>query len=574
MHKVTGHTTLSGFLFLLLALLGAEGMVQAQTDPGERRYRSAVRFIQQGDYTKAKAELAPLTERQNGGIAPYAHYYYALAEYKQKRYSEARLMLKQLKDRFPDWKKMDDAHYLLAAASLESGQFEDGLEALSRISDASLKTEINRMEPYYFSQISDLNRLKQLQKAYPNNRNLALALIDLIQRSSTATADLELSDRLTNRFGVPTASSRPKPVEVETSSTTVPGKPERNRNKGYFNVAVLFPFRVNDLDPEERARSNQYALDLYNGMKMAKNRLQSEGITVNLFAYDVDNDPAKMTGLIVNPGFAQNDLLIGPLYAEPNRIAMEYANLNGIPLVNPISTSSDLVANQPLAFLAAPSLNQQAVKTANFARSLSPGRKAAVYFGTSRKDSTLAALYQNELRRQGFQLIDALKIGDPEMIRVSETNKPAHVFLAFSDESMGPKLVKLLAQRKINVPVIATSSGFDFEKEPLSTFTRTDLYLLYPDFVDPQRPELNEFGEQYLEQRNIIPSTYAYQGYDMLLFFGRALARNRGQLMGRNQMRGAPEEGFLLSGFDYTAGNENQVVPIVKFDGTKFTQIK
>ncbi|GAB3900397.1 hypothetical protein GCM10028803_23210 [Larkinella knui] len=547
----------------------------AQTDNAERRYQNAVRLIQQKDYTKAKAELRPLTDGQTGGIAPYAHYYHALADFNLKRFSESRMMLRQLIDRFPNWKKLDDVYYLLGAAYFESGQYEEGIENLGRIGDPALKADVSKLEAYYFGQINDLNRLKLMQKEFPNNRELALTLIDQIQRTSTSPADLELSDRLTNRFGIP-AIARPVATESNpnaTASTVV--KPERNRNKGYYNVAVLFPFRINEINPEERARSNQYALDLYNGMKLAKTKLQSEGITVNLFAYDVDNDVSKMTALVANPGFVQNDLIIGPLYAEPNRVATEFANANSILLVNPISTSSELIANQPLAFLATPSLNQQALKTAAFARTLSMVKKAAIYFGNTRKDSTLAVLYQNELKRIGYAIQDFRKVGaDLESIRLSETNKPGHIFLVSSDENMGPKLLRLLNQRKIEVPVIATASAFDFVKDPLSVFTKSDLYLVYPEFVDQQRPETDEFEEQYLDQRNLIPSTYAYQGYDLLLFFGRTLARNRGQITSRSQLKTAPEEGYLLSGYDYTASNENQVVPIVKFDGTRFTLIK
>ncbi|RRB07320.1 ABC transporter substrate-binding protein [Larkinella rosea] len=561
------HTGLKSFSlgFLLWTTVHA---ALAQGDNAERRYQMAVRFIQQKEYVKAKAELKPLTEGRSG-IAPYAHYFHALADFNLKKFSESRMMLKQLMDRFPDWKKMDDVHYLMGAAFFENGQYEEGIENMSRIGDQALKPDVSKLETYYFGQINDLNRLKVMQKEFPNNRELALALIDQIQRTSTAPGDLELSDRLTNRFGVPPI---PRPVPTETASNSTSGtKPERNRNKGYYNVAVLFPFRLNEINPDDRARSNQYALDLYNGMKLAKTKLQSEGITVNLFAYDVDNDVSKMTTLINNPGFTQNDLLIGPLYAEPNRLATEYANQNNILLVNPISTSSELIANQPLAFLATPSLNQQAVKTVAFARTLTMSRKATIYFGNTRKDSTLAALYQAELKRIGFMVTEFKKIGaDLETIKLSETNKPGHIFLASSDASAGPKLLRLISQRKVDVPVIATSSAFDFDKDPLSVFTKSDLYLVYPEYVDQQRPGSEEFEEQYLEQRNMIPSTYAYQGYDLLLFFGRTLARNRGQITNRTQLKTNQEEGYLLSGYDYTTTNENQVVPIVKFDGTRF----
>lgn len=549
---------------------------QGQADASERRYRNGVRLYQQGKYDLAKAELLPLIQRRTGGTAPYAHYYHALADLKLKRYAESRQTLRQLLELYPDWKKNNEVYYLLGAVYLESRQYEQGLEQLARISDLQMKADVNKLESYHLNRIDDLKQLKQLQKEFPENRNVALALIDLIQRTSTDRSDLELSDKLSNRFGVPVASAstrptNPEPAPTTTSPSTPPSTaPQRNRNKGYYNVGVLFPFRLNELDVEERARSNQYVIDLYNGMRMARSKLQSEGITVNLFAYDVDRDPARMSELLQNASFQQNDLLFGPLYAEPNRMAVEYATRMGITLVNPISTSNDLIASQPNAFLAQPSLLTQAQRVMALARTFSGPRKAAIYYGSARKDSLLAATYQSELKRQGYQVLEMKEIVEnTDDVTLSELNRPGHVFLSYSDEKSGPRLLQTLSRLKMTGPVVATASGFDFLKNSLSTFNRSNLYLLYPDFVDTQRPEVEAFNETYLTQYNIIPSTYAYQGYDMLLFFGRMLARNRGQLPARSTMVSDTSD-YMLSGFSYINSNGNQIVPIVQYDEGRF----
>ena len=52
-----------------------------------------------------------------GPLAPYASYYYALALSGSRSFNQSRLVLKQLMDLFPDWRKMDDAKYLFAATA-------------------------------------------------------------------------------------------------------------------------------------------------------------------------------------------------------------------------------------------------------------------------------------------------------------------------------------------------------------------------------------------------------------------------------------------------------------------------
>ncbi len=572
---------------------------QAQvTSDVQKRYTAAVKLVQAGDYEHAKSDLNAIIQKR-GVLAPYASYYYAIAAFRQRNYNQSRLMLRQLVELFPNWRKLDEANYLLAANYMEMGQYEEALTALQTIRDPALRSDIAKLEQNFLPRITNLDQLKQLNRSFPADRVVGLLLIDMIQRTAGDKDDLELSDRLTNRFGVPglpTAISQPAATTSQALSnrpSTTGTPPARiSRPKGYYNVAVMFPFRVDDFSSDKRLRSNQYVYDLYDGIKMARARLQEEGITVNLFAYDVDNDANKTLELVNSPAFAQTDLIIGPLYIEPNRIASAYANKNNILLLNPIATSSELVANQPMSFLAQPSLNQQARKVAEQARNFTGLRRAAIYFGPMRKDSLLAVAYQTELKRQNYQVVDFRKVSGtaqsmadamqftgtttatrPVSISAQQAGSTiGHVFFASSNADDGARMLDALSRRKVTGPLIATASAFDFYKSSLSTFTRRDLYLLYPDFMDSSREPVNTFQEEYIAKRNTIPSVFASEGYDMMLFFGRQLAKNG--LVSRNRMNLLSDtDDYLLSGFDYTQNNDNQIVPIVKYEDGRFVKI-
>lgn len=551
-----------------------------KTKDVERRYRSGVRLVQLGDYEQARAELLPVMQR-GGSYAPFAYYYHADASYRQKRYEATRVTLKELIDKFPNWLKKEEGYYLAAAAAYEQGLYDEGLSYTQLIKDPDLRTDVDRMEQTFLPRIGDLNRLKGLQKQYLQNKTLARTLVDLIQRTSSDKDDLELSDRLSNRYGITPAPITKAPV-VRPAEVNVPASPaatvrtDRTRAKGYINVGVLFPFRVNRFSTTERARTNQYVYDLYEGMKLAKAKLMSEGITVNLFAYDIDNDADQTLEVLNNSSFAQNDLLIGPLYTEPNRLVAAFATQNDIPLVNPIATTHELIANQPNAYLAQPSTLQQASETALFARELTANRKAAIYFGASRKDSLLAASYQAAVKAQGFQVIDFRRLSGKSTtmataMRLTEENNPGHIFLASSNNDDGPSLLEALSKRGVSSPLIATYPAFDYFRNSLSTFTRRELYLVAPEFMDMERGSTEQFQEAYLSKRNIIPSTFSAQGYDMLLFFGRQLAK--GAIKSKALLKTDESEDYVLSGFDYTKSNDNQVVPIIKFDGSRFVKI-
>lgn len=559
-----------GLLFGLMGLVVA-GYAQKVSDT-ERRYRLGVKALQIGEYDRARNELQTVMQR-GGSFAPYAYYYHADASFRQKKYPAARGTLKELIDRFPDWRKRDEAYYLAACAAMEQGLFDEALSYIDLIADVDLRSDVELMERNFLSRITDINRLKALQAQYPKDKTQALALIDLIQESSTDKADLELSDRLTNRFGVTPAPRTARPVvavqqpEVVRAKTAVTAKV-----KGTVNVGVLLPFRLDRFEPDDRTRTNQYAYDLLEGMKIARNKLFTEGITINLFAYDVDNDADQTLELINNPAFGQNDLLIGPLFTEPNRLVADFALQNNITLVNPISTSHELIANHPNAYLAQPSTWQQATAAVQFMKEQATSRKAAVYFSTSRKDSLLATSYAAELKVNGFQVTDFKRVSGKNMtLGLTDANKPGHVFFASSNEDDGVRMLDAMTRSGVVGPLVTTYPAFNYFRNSLNTFTRRTLFMLAPEFMDLGRNATKSFEEAYTGKRAILPSVFVAQGYDLMLFFGRQLAK--GNLKTRTSLITSPDDDYVLSGFDYTLSNDNKTVPIIKFDGARFQKV-
>jgi len=92
------------------------------------------------------------------------------------------------------------------------------------------------------------------------------------------------------------------------------------------------------------------------------------------------------------------------------------------------------------------------------------------------------------------------------------------------------------------------------------------------EFIDTSKPQVRDFQIQYFTKRNTVPSIYALQGYDALLFFGRMMHKYRNQLRSGLDAK-AYSDDYLLSGFKYLRSNDNQVVPIVQMDDTKWVRV-
>jgi ABC-type branched-subunit amino acid transport system substrate-binding protein len=560
-------------LLILTALIYVPSSALAQAPPqNEGRYRAAVNDYKQGKYAAALEKLAPLT---NSGIrtsySPYAQYYYALSAYQLKRYRESRNMLVQLQSNYPGWNRINDVYYLLGAIGLESGQINEGLEQLLKIKDTSLSKDVQGLKQHYLATVGDLGTLVSLQKQYPTDRDLALILIQFIEKSpKSTTVDQQYAAQLQKQFKF---SNKEKVAAAEVVPKRSTPRQEGQWTKGYLDVAVLLPFRLDEFSTAKR-RSNQFAYDYYQGLIMAKEQLATEGIQVNLWAYDVGNDSRLMENIVDNKNFQQSDLVIGPLYANTFEVASGFINGSNAIMLNPLSTDGNLLKSASI-YLGHPSITYQTQKAAEYMKSNVPGLSAVIYYGNTSKDSAMAVSYAVEWKNKGGKVTALTKIqSNREWLESNipsfETGKPSHVALFCSDGTAGPNVMEVLNGRKLlTTPVLATSTSFNTQQYRISRFANR-LTLIDPDYVDREKESIRQFQKNYWNKTNTFASVYSYQGYDQLTFFARMLSKYKDKLSNGLQARRYGDGEYLLSGFDYTKSNENQITPVLKYNGSKW----
>lgn len=547
------------FLFLSYSTIAQQQVGLSENDY-LLRYKKAVQLYADQKYFEARELLLPLTNKKyENSVSPYAHYYYALSAFKLNKFYDARTILKQLFERFPDWRKMEDATYLYANIAFAENKPEEALQSLNRITSKAWRQEIENMEYIYLSKIKELSQLKQLYQKSPDNPVLAQLIVDNIQKNKNVSReDLELSDQLTNQFN----------LGGNSGGNSKKSKAKENDNA--INVAVMLPFRLFEFDPNRTNRANQYVYDLYAGMKLAQEKLASEQINLNLYAFDVEKDVKHANDVVNNRGFDKVDLIIGPLYPEVNKVANSFVKSNDAIQVHPLSNNLQLVNNEKSVFLASPSYETQAVKAIEYIVNEKSARSVAIYFGNTRKDSTFAYIYRDKALEKGLKVLAIRKYLNADNIETKQ--KPDHIFISGSEQNLGPKIISALDKKRITSPIIAISSAFDFEGSSLSIFNR-DLYLIQLEYMDREKEEVKNFRSAYINSQNIGPSYYSYLGYDMLLFYGRMLKSGKNRL--RNNLDSIEyTQGYTLDGFDYTnRSNENKIVPIIKYQDGKFIEV-
>ena len=534
---------LNRFIWILIILFTFQvGKAQNTVSEYEQAYKKALELYKNHEYEKANTAFTHLANnRVATALVPNTFYFAALSAIQLKEFTTAKATLKNLVVAFPSWASKAEINFLLSALAFEEKKYTEGFTIAQKIPSDSLQNELTEMKIFYTRRIDSPKVIQELSKKFPN--------------------ETVLSDKVEQNL---------------TISATSAGVTKSRTSKGYFNFALLVPVEIRNMGID-RARKNQYALDLYQGMKLAKAQLLKEGVTVNCFVYDMANEPDEMLELVNNRSFQMMDLLVGPLYTETNKIASIYSETNQIPIVNPMSNNQKILEDYNLSFLAQPSAAMQAMKAVEFvSRQAFMGRDVAIYYSDATNDSVTAEVYRKQMEKIGYDIIkfEKIKTSSEDIIAKLPEKRVSHIFMATSEKKAGLSMITALNKKEIMAPLITTAEAFNSYNLSNGTLAGREIYCINPEFVDNDKPEVDSFRKEYLAKYGIIPSYYAFHGYDLTLFWGRLFGKNGYNIRKGLDTPATYNNSYTLLGFNYFRSQDNQICPITTLQNYKFVLAK
>jgi len=544
----------------------------AQNASLQNKYNSGKQLFNQQRYEEAIEVLRPLTTYQNS-FAEYATFYYALAADRSGQKDIGKNLLLQIIRKYPNWDKIDDAYYWLGNFYFGRSNPDEALGYLSNIKNKKVKADADALESNRLAQITDLDLLLQLHKKYGNDAILGEALARKIAQQPVAFRDSDLLASLIDQYKLD--SEDIKQVKVGESEM-----------KDSYNVGVLFPFMISGILNEKNRNSNQWVLDLYQGIKLGQKQLQRNGISIDLYAYDTNRDSIRTAQILAEEELKGIDLIIGPLYPSPSQLAFGYTLNQQINMVNPLSSNSQITSGNPFSFLYRPCYETQALKAAEFSAAKFKDKHALIIYGSKPKDSIMAYSYQKALESVSIESIVLDEISTQESKEVSELiteqiekaitdakeDTYSHILVASSEEIIVANVVNTIHNLNADISIIGHEDWLEFRYLDYEQLERLDVYLIAPAFIDYERDNLEAFRDKYVSATNSLPNKYAYMGYDLMVFFGKMLSQH-----GTYFQNGFADQEFfkgeLFPGYNYQGANDNQYVPIVTFEKGALTQV-
>lgn len=549
------------------------GAVQASAQIDyHKQYLNAKTLYREGKYNLAMETFKPLIAYdKNNPYSQYASFYYSLSAYHQGFKPLAKTSFNEIKKLSPTWEKIDDVNFWIGKINMEDRDYFQGLKVWSGIQDKSLQPVIESLKTKSLADVTDLETLRMMREEHPRDAIVGKQLARQLSLGSTSPADKALLEELIRTFNF-------------NRSEFIPEAP-KSFFKDIYSVSVVMPFMVNTLTPSTGTKRNQNVLDFYEGMKLAVDTLSKQGVKISLRAYDTERNVNKIKSVLNTDELKNADLVIGPFFQDEVKPLQDFSLANGVNVFNPLHYNIELIGSNPYAFLYQPALETMGRKAGEFLSVNARRKTCMVFYGTSRRDSTLAASFSAAARAKGMKIMASHRLsreqsGNVLSILATETEYDEYrypkqfslkkdsvggIFVASDDALIYAKVISSVERRGDQIPVVGLASWLDQHTIDLEKFQNLPITLIAPGFVDPGKPHTKVFTRKYVKKHGRVPTSYASGGYELMMFLGNQLKKN-GVYFQEAMSKAGTIPGYLTEGYNYQAGRSNDLVPFIRFE--------
>jgi len=319
---------------------------------------------------------------------------------------------------------------------------------------------------------------------------------------------------------------------------------------GNYKIALLLPFYFSELDSGELPGNDESNvqegpefikpftfIQFYEGFMLAVDSLKKLGLNAEVFVFNIEDDISKTKELIRKPELKQMDLIIGPAYSSSFTIVSNFAKEHHIHIVNPFTTRSEIIYNNPYVFKLTPTLDQELFQLVQYLNQKHSRSQIFIAKHNPYRDEVdfnlLRSYLNKDLDSRPAPLTDLYH----EIIYSRDSvytflHKASvdheNVVITFSDD----KVFILDFMRKLNelrdtfpITVIGIPEWKKIEFLELEHLNNLNAQILSDTYIDYNSRWVKQFISKFRQSYQTEPLDYAYRGFDIAWYFLSALMK-------------------------------------------------
>lgn len=351
---------------------------------------------------------------------------------------------------------------------------------------------------------------------------------EMTESGAESLAENDTSDAEGQRFGPETVNQIPVIHDKAVSKD-----PDYARKTHV--ISLVLPFNAS----RRTDGLNTYTADFYAGTLIALTDLEKRGMLSNIVLNIVDlSNYSSAWQLVADGVLNESELIIGPISERDMQPVASWARSRKIPVVSPLDLKTAALADgNPYLYIFPPqsdlALDHQLDKIALRPDDSDTTSSVTVIYEQGYDNSDLVRQTMEGLSARGIPYktfkydflsgrgIDSLMVRSLDTVLVNKVIIPSMSEAFITDALRNLSLIE--SSREYRIEVYGMSRWKSFETIELNYFHSLDLRLAMSYHIDYTSPETLEFIHKYRAAFNTEPTSFAFQGYDILTFFVEAM---------------------------------------------------
>lgn len=338
-----------------------------------------------------------------------------------------------------------------------------------------------------------------------------------------------------------------------------------------YNIGLYLPFSGSLNDSAKLSSKTINYLEFYEGAILAVEKMTAQGMKLKLYVYDTDQDPKGVEQLVKKPEFLSLDLIIGPVYPEPQKIMSELSAKNRIPMVSPLSSDSRYVSSNPYYFQINPDRKLRLTGTADYIAKEYPKQKIIVLsHGNDNEDQkTVIDRLKRKVNPKDLHIYNLWSEGVSGLESLMNVEEENIIVMTEDDEANLSVAVTRLntISKKYKITLIGLQEYTRLQSLNIEYLHNLKLHYLAPYFIDYSNNQVTGFVEKYRSAYSGEPTQYSFQGYDITTNFLTAL-----KVLGKEfvSINSIPKVDLLQADYNFHrisnfGGYENRTLFIIEY---------
>ncbi len=350
------------------------------------------------------------------------------------------------------------------------------------------------------------------------------------------------------------------------------------------NISLLLPFELNKANPAAPGLNDvnraSMALDFYQGFKEALDEQAAMGANFHLNVLDSRDDVGQIRRIGSSPAINGSDLIVGPVYPQEITAFAARTDTSQALQVSPLAASRPTQFNNPHLVSLTASIDQHISALAfRLIKDHRSEEKLILVDAPGDDDSQkFIPPLDSAIRAQSKGLLTPILLDGASINEASLQLQEKNVIVSGSANkyNVATLLEKLASLHE---------GGFQIQLFGHPNWAKLDLnddYLKQLNtritasfYVDERAENVKAFVQKYTKKYQVVPTEFAYKGYDAGAFFGQLLHK-----YGRNYASHLTQENYRglhnLFKFAYNPqwGYSNTNIMLLGFDGQQFRPLK